>query len=506
MPDMPDIPTWQDILISQIVAGLTRNYIFPDKIDENFEKKLRDQFKAKFSGPEYLIEPGKDGKEFASQVGIILKDLVRDEHLELFYGPALISTHEDFLRAELKFPWELPLSDPRNFPEALKAVERTELIEIGCGYYDMETNPEFVTRKMPEARKADRLAELERYRQVKIPEDIGYVGLAFVADPITFPVVGEKIFDIMYSMRGKKAIIIDLRGNTGGAPEGARHLLSYLLEQPTHYNTIRKRSDGKLTDEEFRTYDRSSEKLIPVTRPVENAPDLSDKPIYVLIDKNTFSAGEEIAYDLQQLGRAILIGEKTRGGAHPMRQSPLFIDAAGGVNKSFYIAVPDSTAVNPKTGTNWEDHFDGDKGIRPDIPVVAEMALQMAVDEIGKLAGPCVHNPVTVMRDLAISPPLASSISLSEVFCKVPDLLREEIKQVFVINSDSLRGGDINPILRGLRQLYMHYHPDKHDRVKQPGYDELQAIIEKLRNSGDSSIQTEILQILDRPTGPRPRM
>ena len=40
----------------------------------------------------------------------------------------------------------------------------------------------------------------------------------------------------------------------------------------------------------------------------------------MLTSGSTFSGGEELAYDLQQLGRATVVGERTRGGAHPVER------------------------------------------------------------------------------------------------------------------------------------------------------------------------------------------
>ena len=38
--------------------------------------------------------------------------------------------------------------------------------------------------------------------------------------------------------------------------------------------------------------------------------------VFVLTNARTFSGGEEIAYNLQALKRAVVVGERTIGGAH----------------------------------------------------------------------------------------------------------------------------------------------------------------------------------------------
>lgn len=42
-----------------------------------------------------------------------------------------------------------------------------------------------------------------------------------------------------------------------------------------------------------------------------------DVPLAVLVSSRTFSGGEELAFVLQELRRATVVGERTRGGAHP---------------------------------------------------------------------------------------------------------------------------------------------------------------------------------------------
>ena len=73
----------------------------------------------------------------------------------------------------------------------------------------------------------------------------------------------------------------------------------------------------------------------------------------------TFSGGEELAYDLQQAGRATVVGETTRGGAHPTDWHELTED--------LHLTIPEARSINPRSGANWEA-----VGVVPDIPVPAE--------------------------------------------------------------------------------------------------------------------------------------
>ena len=89
------------------------------------------------------------------------------------------------------------------------------------------------------------------------------------------------------------------------------------------------------------------------------------------------AGGEELAYDLQALKRAVVVGETTRGGAHPVDVFDL--------DDWFHFMVPVGRAINPITKTDWEG-----VGVVPDVPVAAEAALEearrRAVEEIAKRA------------------------------------------------------------------------------------------------------------------------
>jgi C-terminal processing protease CtpA/Prc len=161
------------------------------------------------------------------------------------------------------------------------------------------------------------------------------------------------------------ALIIDLRKNTGGSPTMIALLSTFLFgPEPVHLNSF---------------YDRSGDKTSQTwTLPYVPGQRTPDKPVFVLTSNRTFSAAEEFTYNLKNLKRATIIGEKTGGGAHP-----------GGdisVTPHFRVFVPVGRAINPISGTNWEG-----TGIEPDIAVpeagALDYAYRLALGEVIKRLG-----------------------------------------------------------------------------------------------------------------------
>jgi C-terminal processing protease CtpA/Prc len=98
--------------------------------------------------------------------------------------------------------------------------------------------------------------------------------------------------------------------------------------------------------------------------------------VYVLVGPQTFSGAEELAYDLQVLERGMVVGERTRGGAHPREGFRL--------HPHLELAVPVARAVSAVTNTNWEG-----TGVHPDIEVPTPDALatahRLALAALGRL-------------------------------------------------------------------------------------------------------------------------
>ena len=149
------------------------------------------------------------------------------------------------------------------------------------------------------------------------------------------------------------ALILDLRANGGGDPDTVAFVCSHLLDERTHLNTMYAREGDR--------YDQSwSLPYVPGAR-FGGA-----KPVYVLTGSRTFSAAEELAYDLQQLGRATVVGEPTRGGAHPRE--------GWTVHPNLEATIPVGRSINPVSGTNWEG-----TGVLPEVPCAAPDALDRAL-------------------------------------------------------------------------------------------------------------------------------
>ncbi|HZM78311.1 MAG TPA: S41 family peptidase [Candidatus Limnocylindrales bacterium] len=195
-------------------------------------------------------------------------------------------------------------------------------------------------------------SRLENYGIAKVERldgNIGYLDirhLPYASDG------GDAIAAAMALVSHTYALIIDLRKNTGGEPDGVTFWNSYLFpDDKTHLNDVYDGASGQ-------TRQYWSLAHVPGQRYL-------GRPVYVLIGEKTFSAGETFCYNLKAQGRATLIGQTTRGGAHPVGVFPL--------TPTLIITVPNARSVNPVTGTNWEG-----VGVEPDLKVPTEEAFSVA--------------------------------------------------------------------------------------------------------------------------------
>lgn len=295
--------------LAQLSSSMKERYVFPELAEKAARALEVNQKLAKYDSI-------KTGADFAKQLTMDLNEICKDAHLRVRYSADV-----------------LPVRADRNEPSAEEIKRYKRNVQLGNAQFE----------------KVERLLG-----------NVGYIQFFGFNDGAEMERPCRAAFDFLADT---DALIIDIRNNGGGSPDGVRHICSYLFgEKPVHLNDLYFREGNQTT--EFWTL-----KNVPGKRYV-------GKDVYILISKRTGSAAEEFAYNLKNLKRATLLGENTWGGANP-----------GGVirlNDHFSAFIPAGRAINPYTKTNWEG-----TGVDPDVRIDPKDALKaaqvMAVEKL--LAG-----------------------------------------------------------------------------------------------------------------------
>lgn len=169
-----------------------------------------------------------------------------------------------------------------------------------------------------------------------------------------------------------EAIALDLRGNVGGLLEAAVQIVGYFV--PKNTEVLRTRGKGILNEKVYKT----------TNKPID-----TEIPLFVLIDGSSASSSEITAGALQDLDRAVLIGNRSFGKGLVQSTRPLPFDGVLKVTVAkYYIPsgrliqaidyshrnpdgsvarIPDSL-TNVFTTANGREVRDGG-GITPDVEV-----------------------------------------------------------------------------------------------------------------------------------------
>ena len=256
--------------------------------------------------------------------------------------------------------------DTINNPESFANTLTNDLHDISDDYhFAVVYNPTRITEMRNENDEEPNKEEIEESQQRRLekrkrnnfgfkkvenlPGNIGYLDFRFFrGDSLAL----ETAHGAMTFLSNSDVLIIDLRKNQGGGAAMYQLLSSYFFgDEPILlgelYNGLSNETQQTWTDPSIARY------KIPYN------------DLYILTSKETFSAAEAFAYDLQQLKRATIVGEHSGGGAHMATKMI--------INDDFYIYMPFAGAINPITKSNWEG-----VGVIPDIEVNSDDALKTA--------------------------------------------------------------------------------------------------------------------------------
>lgn len=127
-----------------------------------------------------------------------------------------------------------------------------------------------------------------------VNDEVGYVQLTSFMNPAS----GREIRTAVQEMKGKgmKSLILDLRGNPGGLLQLAVEINNFFLPKGIQVVEMK----GRATDQNHKFL-------------TERQPEDADMPLVVLIDGKSASASEIVSGGLQDLDRAVIIGQRTFG-------------------------------------------------------------------------------------------------------------------------------------------------------------------------------------------------
>lgn len=249
------------------------------------------------------------------------------------------------------------ISDPREFADKLSQDLLTINNDrhIGVRYMPEriaminKANDDENNKELEEYEKRQREYSNFYFKEIKmLPGNVGYLKFNGFMDA---SVAGPTAVAAMNFLSHSDAIIIDLTDNGGGSPSLIQLITTYFFDDSEHLNSFYIRDGEQMNQFWTLTY-------VPGERMVET-------DLYVLTSNRTFSGAEEFTYNLKNMERAVIVGETTGGGAHPVSS---YI-----INDNFMVRVPFGRAVNPITETNWEG-----TGIEPDISTSKDKAMETA--------------------------------------------------------------------------------------------------------------------------------
>jgi hypothetical protein len=318
-----------------------------------------------YAGPVFAAEPGRGDRADLPITPAMRAEVLRGvihEVESLYVDPAKAHTLAETLRRQNRKRAFDSLDSAGSLCRAL-----TRVLREGSG--DQHLRVDYSSTPMPlpspatpgDTQRADSAQLVEAAAQnfgfVKVERLRGNVGLLELRKFYEPQAAGATAVAAMALLANTDALIIDLRENGGGYGEMVNLLTSYFLPgDPVHLRDIYDRATGEHAEEWTLPY-------VPGRR--------YTKPLYILTSRKTFSAAEAFTYGLKNQKRARIVGERTRGGAHPttMRQ----------LNEHFAVFVPHARVVDAVTGTDWEG-----TGVAPDMEVPAAEASLAAHLEILK--------------------------------------------------------------------------------------------------------------------------
>jgi carboxyl-terminal processing protease len=152
----------------------------------------------------------------------------------------------------------------------------------------------------------------------------GYIKLSSFTEKCS-----DQVKEALLDLKGKncKSLVLDLRGNLGGFLNEAVNIVNFFIPKGQEVVFTK----GKIAD-----WDKS---YMTVYNPID-----TDIPLAVLVDENSASASEIVSGALQDLDRALIIGQRTYGKGLVQQTKPLVYNSSIKITVAKYY-IPSGRCV-----------------------------------------------------------------------------------------------------------------------------------------------------------------
>ena len=134
----------------------------------------------------------------------------------------------------------------------------------------------------------------------RLPSGYGYIRFSSFAMSLR-----GQVLDAIDQHRRLPGMIIDLRNNGGGAAWMVQDIAARLLRETTDVGSIITRTGDPVTVFGF--------PVEPIKRTISGSSSAYDKPVVILVNAGSASASELLAGRLQDVGRVMVVGQRTCG-------------------------------------------------------------------------------------------------------------------------------------------------------------------------------------------------
>lgn len=341
-PRQPPMAAQPDMTIdagvrTQVIEGVLKNlqeaYVYPETA-----KRMEEAIRARLAKKEY--EQVTSAKTLAQMLTEHLQAVSRDKHLRVNYRAEALA-EDEALPGAARIIRRLPGDGGGS---STGGAPGRRIIREPGGEAPADGVPARVVRRDLN----DLTGNLGLEKVETLEGNLGLLEFSYFDSSAE---AGKKISDAMNRLADTDALLIDLRRCRGGASSAITLLMSYFFDKSIHLSSAYDRLSGD-------THEFWSLAEVPGRR-------YGQKDVYILTSNFTFSAAEDISYTLKNLKRAIIVGETTGGGAHPVMGRR--------VHEHFFVMVPFARSISPVTKTNWEG-----VGVEPDVKVAAAHAFKVA--------------------------------------------------------------------------------------------------------------------------------